>query len=105
MDWSEVELKLLLTQVVRQELDLRLLKTEKLITELRADVRRHDNRFTSVDGRLAVLDDNDRAIRERLAAIEEALDVEAKETGGTLGERLARVEAQVAAINAKLKAG
>lgn len=99
-------------QVVREELNLRLLKTEKEIRELRAEVRRHDNRFSAIDAqlgaldrRLTVADDMAKTILERLNSVEEALDIQAEAAGGTLGERLARCEAQIAAINEKLKAG
>lgn len=99
-------------QVVREELNLRLLKTEKEIRELKADVRRHDNRFSAIDAqlgaidrRMTVADDMAKTILERLNSLEEDLDIQAEATGGTLGERLARCEAQIAAINEKLKAG
>lgn len=99
-------------QIVRDEINLRLLKTEKEIRELKSDVRRHDNRFSAIDGqlsaldrRMSVADDMAKAILERLNGVEEALDIEAEAAGGTLGERLARCEQQIAAINEKLKAG
>lgn len=92
-------------RVIREELDLRLLKTERLMAELKASIRRHDNRFELVDSRLTVIDDNGQAILERLNAVEEALDVEARESGGTIGKRLSQLEQRVEAINAKLEAG
>lgn len=94
-----------LRRVVRDELDSRLLKTEKLIRELRAAIRRHDNRFDLVDSRLTVIDDNGQALMERTNAVEEALDVESRESGGTIGERLSRLEIEIESINTKLKAG
>lgn len=99
-------------QVVREELNLRLLKTEKEIRELKAAVRRYDNRFSAIDAQLSALDrrmtvadDTAKAILERLNSVEEALEIEAETAGGTLGERLARCEAQLVNINEKLKAG
>lgn len=103
---NDVKLTLeVLRHTIREELDIRILKTEKLVRDVNASIRRHDNRFDLVDSRLTVIDDNGRAILERLNAIEEALDIEARETGGTIGERLTRLETQVADITMKLKAG
>lgn len=91
--------------VIREELDLRLIKIEKAVNEVKRLAQQYENRFTLIDSRLIVMGDDIRSIKERLNAVEESLEIEAKETGGTIGERLERLEKEIANINAKLRAG
>lgn len=98
--------------VTLESIHLILLKIEKDARETKANVKRHDNRFkaiedrlTAIEGRLGGIEGRSTRIEERLNDLEEALDIEKKETGGSIGERLERLERQVENINNKLKAG
>jgi len=95
-----------------KKISLQFLKIEKQLGELKADNKRHDNRFKTIDAdfkslntRFDVFDSELRAIKERLNEIEETLHIEREKYGGTIQERLNNLQDQIDIIIAKLKAG